>query len=276
MIYEIPRGYLSPSSIGTYLRCGLQYKFRYIDEIISPPNINLLSGKACHTGNEVYYREIIEGSGERMKPSMVVEVAQAALEDAAAEEEYRLQGQEKDDSMKSLEQATTMYINEIGQYVEPVNVEQKIEYESRCGVPIIGYIDLVMKDDDKSVLVDYKYTGKKWSANDIKNSLQFTVYTLSTGIDAFEVQNLTKATNAKKLTKPKKDGDDFSYVVDIASNLRILRHRFGDADFVHVENQIEAVAQAITAGVFIPSDMGAWNCSEKWCGYWHLCRGATH
>ena len=48
MKYEIPRGHLSASAIGTLLRCPRQYEFRYVKGVIIPPGKTLATGSIFH------------------------------------------------------------------------------------------------------------------------------------------------------------------------------------------------------------------------------------
>lgn len=49
--------HLSVSQISMYLRCSLQYWFRYIQGIKAPPNLKLTVGKAGHEGLEFENRQ---------------------------------------------------------------------------------------------------------------------------------------------------------------------------------------------------------------------------
>jgi RecB family exonuclease len=281
MKYNLPKPYLSASSINTMLRCPMQFKFRYIDNIILPPNVNMLSGSAVHKSNEFYYEDVIKGYAERMTPKMVGELTQAMMEDMAKEQEYVLAGTEKDQTMAELKNISEAYIENIGQYVTPLAVEEEIRYTSRCGVDILGFIDLSRAPNEleadkniDAVLVDYKITGKKWNGTKLKNSLQFHLYALSTGVMDIEVQNIVRTDKPIKKLPLKADPKD-ECKLDVTSNLRLLHHQFKESDFDHVENLIEGVAGMISAGIFIPCDMDAWCCNSTWCGYWGLCRGKS-
>ena len=278
MKFNLPKPYLSASAINSFIRCPMQYKFRYIDEIILPPNAALLGGSAVHAGNEGYFQDILDGCSSRMTPAMVSELAQVSLEEIAVDQGVELQGRVKDTLMSEVSIAASSYIEHIGQYITPIAVEEEIRYTSRCGVELLGYIDLTREPTEEEVLikdavvVDYKFTGKKMNLSQVENSLQFHVYAMSTEIMDIEVHNLVRST-AESKRLPNAAATLGEPVDDRASNLRILRHTYTGEEFDHIENMVESVATAISAGIFVPCDMGAWNCNDKWCGYWHLCRG---
>lgn len=278
MKFNLPKPYLSASAINSFIRCQMQYKFRYIDGIILPPNASMLGGSAVHAGNEGYFQDILDGGSSRMTPAMVAELAQVSMEEMAVEQNCPLEGEYKDVAMKEVAIASASYIENIGQYTEPLAVEEEIHYMSRCGVDILGYIDLSRAPYPHevgitdAVIVDYKFTGKKMALPQVENSLQFHLYAMATEVMDIEVHNIVRSTKPSK-TLPKGGGMPGEPVQDKASNIRVLHHRFRGDEFDHIENMIEATATAISAGNFIPCDMGAWNCNDKWCGYWHLCRG---
>ena len=45
---DLPRGYLSPSSVGMYLKCPRQFAFRYCDGLTAPPGVALVEGSSYH------------------------------------------------------------------------------------------------------------------------------------------------------------------------------------------------------------------------------------
>ena len=52
--------YLSVSQVNMYLRCPLQYMFRYIEGLKLPPKSAMTLGKSIHFGIEGNYRQKID------------------------------------------------------------------------------------------------------------------------------------------------------------------------------------------------------------------------
>ena len=52
--------HLSPTQLGMYLRCGEQYRRRYIEKEIVPPGIALIKGGSVHKAAETNFRQKIE------------------------------------------------------------------------------------------------------------------------------------------------------------------------------------------------------------------------
>ena len=265
MEYNLPKGYLSASSMATYLRCGYQYKFRYIDGIVVPPNAAMTKGKVVHNVFEKYYGTILEG-GNRMPPSEVKDMSVDFLE---KEYEKCELGNPDDDTRRELEIISETYTDNVGREIQPVAVEEEVRYQTSGGVELLAYIDLVHEKDDYSI-ADYKITGKKWNLTNLKNNLQFMVYALTTGLSDIEVHNIVRSTKTPKVfNKQAEEG-----VLDVSSNIRVLSHQFDQATQVSfLEEQIEQIAKAITVGIFVPADPSSWCCNPTWCGYWEYCRG---
>jgi hypothetical protein len=173
--------------------------------------------------------------------------------------------------MDTVQNLAATYVEHVAKDIVPLAVEEQCVATASCGVPLLAYLDLrFLRDDGTPCIADYKVTSRKWTPDKLTNSLQFSLYSMMTGIANVEVHNLLKAAPAKRtMTKPQ-DG-----VTDIAPNLRILRHAFDGSGNGHLEDIIESSARLITAGVFTPCAMDAWNCNPEWCSYWYLCRGKT-
>lgn len=248
---------------------------------MSPPEAALLMGSSAHETLEVYYKEIMKGE-EPLTPGMVSEYSVSVLEENADEVGFTLAGKEKDILTTQLEIATGSYVSHIAPGVVPIAVEEEIKYESRCGVPVLGYLDLVREATDlektilgcNTVLADYKFTNKKWSLPQLMNSLQFNLYNIATGISAIEIHNVVKTEKPSKgLKVPSADFKEPTVALDVASNIRVLRHNFAGDENTHFENLIESAAKLITSGLFMPCAPDAWCCTADWCGYYYRCRG---
>ena len=58
--------HISVSQIKMFLRCPLQYKYRYIDNLKIPPTGSLLLGSSVHSSLEGNYRQKIETKQDLM------------------------------------------------------------------------------------------------------------------------------------------------------------------------------------------------------------------
>lgn len=266
--YTLPRGYLSASAISTLQTCPKQYEFRYVHGIINPPTAALACGTVTHKTLETYYKDAMTSS-VRLTPKQAAELSRDTFADWTLDNENVMSLEEKNEIDKILPDIVETYVDKIGQFTKPKVTEQEVRMTLACGVPMLGYIDLVADNDGHDVIVDYKVKKRKMSKSDVENSLQFNFYALMTGIPDFEAHNMIKTEKKPQSRNPAEvDG-----VIDHASNLRCIKNRFDGHDAAHFEMLAETAARLITAGIFMPCAPDSWCCNDQWCGYWKLCRG---
>lgn len=279
--FDLPRGYLSASALSTLLRCPKQFEFRYIHDITSPPSAALVTGKAAHSTYEEYFSDYLQ-SKKRMTPKMVSELSVTMLDTELEASDFKLKAADYDATVADLQDITGSYVQYIGKDIEPISVEDEFRYITKCGVELLGFLDLKHKISVETPatevntslvgLIDYKITAKKWNRSKLTNSLQFNLYSLATGIEHIAIHNMIKGGKSKKLpTKPSTDEG----VTDVTSKLRVIEHKFDNLEYEHFDTMVYQAAQLITAGLFMPCDPETWCCNENWCGYWNLCRGAN-
>ena len=269
MQYELPNGHLSASALNTLLTCPRMYEFKYIDRIPTPPTASMLTGTALHKTFEEYYRTAMT-STQRYTADQIKELAATSFEDTITSEECYVTAEERSAAISTVKNLAATYVDLVAASITPLAVEEQHVHTARCGVPLLAYIDLRRQYSDGSEgIIDYKITTRKWTPDKLKNSLQFSLYAMMTGIGDIEVHNLLRAAPANRVASAKKSDD----MIDIAPDLRILRYFFDGGINDHLDNLIESAARLITSGVFMPCALDAWNCTPEWCGYWHLCRG---
>ena len=270
MQYELPNGYLSASSLNCLLTCPRQYEFKYVQRIPVAPTASMLTGTALHKALEQFYRGVIANPDNRLTPAQMAELATATLGDVLTSEEHYPKPEEVEEAGVTVRDLASAYTEHVAPTIVPLAVEEEHVFVAKCGVPILSYIDLRRRcPDGCEVICDYKVTSRKWTLDKLENSLQMHLYSMVTGIGDFEVHNLVKATPAKRSSSAKPVDD----VIDLAPNLRILRHYFDGSSNDFMEDLIERAAKLITSGVFMPCAMDAWCCNPDWCSYWNICRG---
>ena len=284
--FILPRPYLSASAISNLLKCQRKFEFDYIENRPRKTSPAQLVGLVGHSTFESYYTDKLKGSylltGEQMS-----ELAITFLEDKLLESEFS-EPVDKDALIPSIKNTTTDYINFVGVPTTPKVVEEEIRYKSRCGVEILGYVDLIREPNEhelaastsqetaappSEILADYKITGKKWPLANLTKSLQFHLYAMATGIQSVEIQNVV---NSKKKGTPKQTSVEhfLQPEQDLSSNIRLLRHTFPTSSFDHIERIIEGAAKIITAGNFMPTDPSNWWCDPRFCDHYQECRGS--
>ena len=273
MKYELPHGYLSASSIGMLQMCPKQFEFRYVKNIVIPPGKALVMGSSIHKVFETYYADAMSSSS-RLTPAQVAELTGDVFEEWLDGNENTLTDADKKEAHALLPGMTSLYVETIGRHIKPLAVEQEIRFETGDGVPLLAYVDLRHEKLDAETgqayegIADYKVTSKRWDAGRLRNSLQFNLYSLMTGIGDIEIHNLLKE-SGRAMKRPSTDPS----ITDYATNLRVLRHRFDGSQTSHFEELVESAARLVTSGVFMPCDPTSWACTPEWCGEWGLCRG---
>ena len=282
--FNLPKDYLSASSIATAMQCGWKFYYRYIENISTPSSGAATMGKITHKVYEKYYSDKISNPFAVLNGTQMADLSVDILNEELKDTEVAGTEFNKDAIIPTLKNITEGYVNIVGTKTTPKVVETEIRYKSKCGVDILGYIDLIREKNEfeaavenfqfSEIIADYKITGKKWAAGNLTHSLQFQLYALATGISRVEIHNVVnspKIISAKEIS-PEKYLDQQQ---DVGTGIRLLRESF-PTENEYMERVIASVAGSISAGNFMPTDPSNWWCSEKFCGYYHMCRGANH
>lgn len=246
--------HLSASSLYTWNTCPRQYYYRYIRGLKEPPKGVMILGGASHVGNEVNYRQKMQ-TREDLPVSQVQEVVADAFHKKVQEAKDYSDGVkwENADPGAVLDQSVDcagVHVMDIAPLVQPVSVEEKVEYQVNDELKLVGFIDVI---DDKGTIIDNKYVGKAPPQSDADQNLQLTCYSTMT--------NSTGAVDNVRLDAVVKNKTP---VAKMVSSQRTEKQR--EAFIHHVLN----VFDAIKKGSFVERTQG-WHCSEKHCGYWHRC-----
>lgn len=255
---HLPRGYLSVSQVSMYLRCGMQYKFRYVDELIRPPGVALVEGSAMHKALEVGLREKMT-SGKVAPLDVMLDAWQDTWKEKKKEVvDWGESSNETERTVETRAQALVgKYHAEHLPQRNPAGVEQRFwTMIGETRTPVLGYIDLVdletVSGIPGSTVVDHKVVRAAKSQAETDSDIQLTIYAYVTktprvGFDSF-----------CKTKKPQ---------IKTTRSLRTLQ------DFKWATYIFDTVAQNISKGFFMPTNPANWVCSPKFCGYYDICRG---
>lgn len=242
--------YLSVTQIKMYLRCPLQYKFRYIDGLKIPPASCLTLGKSIHSALEANYSQKIKTKTD-LSLEQVRDIFSDRWENEAKEtvfEDGEKPGQVKDEGVGLL----NVYHREVSPFIQPKVVEKAFELSfENVNYALKGYIDLV---DHADVIIDHKTTKRCMQEDVVSQDLQLTCYALAyrhvLGIREralrFDVMVRNKRPKIQQLVTTRKEED-------IARFLKIIAY----------------VSKAIESGIFYPIE--GYMCGT--CGYVQRCRG---
>jgi putative RecB family exonuclease len=167
--------HLSVTQLSMYLRCPLQYFFRYACGLKTPPTGDMTLGRTVH---EV----IAENYRQKMKTRQDLPVSQLVdmfsdrwehqIEETAFDGEDK-PGLLKDDGIRLV----GLYHKAIAPTVQPVEVEREFLVETGAtSLPLKGYIDLI---DDKGTIVDHKTAKRSYPEDAAEKDIQLTAYAMA-------------------------------------------------------------------------------------------------
>lgn len=254
--------YLSVTQLEMFAKCGEQYRRRYIEKQRIPPGVALVRGGAVHSAAEANLKQKIETAVD-LKPSQVVEIADAAFSQRIAEGGLLLNPEEAARGMKVVageardtvaRLARLHAITQAPDY-QPVAVEEAVRVRlPNSSRDLLCVIDVV---DDQNRITDFKSTTKAPSQKDADQSIQLTAYHLAWGTK-------TRLPPSELRIDAAIDGST-SQRREVLKTVRTAEH------VNSLGARFSATNQAIEAGSFPPAAIGTWWCSARWCGYWSTC-----
>jgi len=247
------------SMLGMLERCPMQFYYRYVEGIVIPPAVAMVTGTGTHRSVERdMTRKIETGKLEdldRLK-DIAAEAVKAEFSKGVTvddEEKERPLTELRDDSIRTAQELGALHHAELAPTLKPVAVERKWVLNLE-GYPydLGGTLDI----QEAGSIRDTKTSKKTKNQAEADNSQQLTMYALAGKVidqkmpPALYLDNLVALKTPKLVSFPtKRDQQD----------LDILLRR------------VERAIEVIDAGKFMPCDPTNWVCSPKWCGYWTRC-----
>jgi len=257
--------HISPSQMEMYPRCGEQYRRRYPEGEIIPPNVPLLIGGGYHAGAQINFEQKIY-SHEDLPVAEIVDAAVAGFEGRVMADGFLLTDEESGKNPKNvlgeakdqLSQLAEVHAKKQAPDYQPI----AIEHRWRIVLPdathdLVGVTDLC---DDQQRVIDLKTAAKreseKWPTK-ADTSVQLTSYAA-----AYALANhgdFPSEVRLDVLTKTKTPAR------------QVLSSTRSAADLVPLVKRINTMLTGIQRGIFMPASPGDWVCSPRWCGYWPTC-----
>lgn len=281
---------LSPSALNTYLKCGVLFRYTYIDGRRQPPAFAMVMGTGLHAGVEAHMKEKIK-TGEDPALDLAVN---AAVEGLHKELDTRAKmiadtGMDPDpdpeENPQSIEtkviEGITTFHTEAAPAIMPLEAEGSIRIpmndpRNPDGPPmaiLTGRKDLVARPIDvvegkpvgfakttKKAILDVKFQKNKPTESDVLKSTQLMTYYVAQ--KAEDQGDAPVQVGLVGVTKTKKPQVVTAVAVPTAEDeLRLMR-------------QIGRVLDGIKKGVYLPAPPPpfSWWCSEKSCGFWKECK----
>lgn len=246
------------STLGMALRCGEQFRRRYIEGEIIPPGVAAIRGTSVHKANEVNLNAKIK-TGKDEPLDVLLDAAEDTFYKTSADGIY-LSRAEIPEKKKILEksltealQLTTTYHQTVAPEIIPKHVERKFVIDAGFSMPLAGIMDI--EQDGK--VDDIKTSGMKWPEGRIKQEIQPTFYSF-----AYEHEFGQRPDFRYHILIPYKSGAQ-RQVQDFTAT---------DMDYNVLRARIGVLEGILKTGLFVPAHPGSWWCCEKWCGYWSTCK----
>lgn len=242
---------LSSSSVATFLRCGQQWKYAYVDGIKSPPSVRQVIGIAAHRAIEVNMAQKVDSLVDLPRDEVL-----DAFSDSFDEE---IEGWEPSDDEETPEKGKDsgallvgMARDHVLPRIQPLLVEEPVQMMVG-DVPYSGVLDLV---DSKGRVHDWKTTKRRPTVTAGLHILQMTGYALGYRIASDQKETEVVLNHFIRTKVP-------SYL-PVASGGPVT-----DEAIRTFSRIVRDVSAQISAGNFLPNGLMSGACS--WCGYTDIC-----
>lgn len=279
----LPKGYLSPSQIGMFLKCPRSWELAYVQRKPRKTVARMFQGVFVHSAAEAVLKARLTSG---VLPPL--ELATDTFSDEFEKSKNLIEDWEdgNEGSVKDTGIACTRaYYRDAAPTATPVAVEKTVttvikSEDGRIRLPVLGRIDSIQavtaNEEDYQGLRekvasgaettaltrplrvhDLKVTTNKWSPAMLENNLQFAMYAGIEHVPEVQVDMVVKG--RAKVPNPRYEA---------------LTGVVTQAHVAHVMKVVEGVGKQIALGHFPMTDPSNWWCAEKGCSMWVHCRGA--
>jgi len=170
--HQSPVTYLSYSQIDTFTTCPLQYRYRYVQRLPTPPSAALTFGTVMHNTLRDFYQLAKQDQQPGQKDLL------ALLEKNWSSQGFKTKAHEKKMKQQGVRLLKNFYQKSYDPKNLPLALEQSFAIRISPTLKIGGRLDRVDRQAGKLEIIDYK-TGRVWEQKRVDNSLQMSVYALA-------------------------------------------------------------------------------------------------
>lgn len=259
--------HLSPSQISMYLKCSLQWFWRYHEGIIIPPKGIMTQSNSIHTAIEGNFKQKIDTFID-LPTSDVLDIFSTDFNERKHETAWYKDEKPamfKDEGYSLLKG----YQKLIAPTIQPSYVEHKFEIHfDNFDIPLIGRMDLIHNE----IIADNKTTGKSPSVimKEADSSLQLTAYALAYRA---EFHRPEKGVSIIALFRPKEEKEQIPHPFTKKTektkevNVRNFPTTRNEKAINRYLKLMAYVKHAIENDIYHPCDPSNWWCSSQFCGY---------
>lgn len=268
------------SGIELMSMCGVAFQHRYLDRKPEPRSVAMVVGSAVDRAVSADEMAKVE-TGSLLAEEAVRDLAHDALVD-----EWKNGTEVKVDGATSFKNELPVAVSEedaddgwtpgMGDAIDasvdlaafhhrvvaptlcPTHVQRKwvLDVEG-LDIQVAGAIDI----QQGLVSINDTKTSAKSPQKDLADkSLQLSMYALAVYRMDGAFPRFVQLNKIVRTPKRK----DLKYVP--------LQSTRGPENMPHLLARIEAAANTVQSGVFTPADLNHWKCSERYCGFWNVCR----
>ena len=271
--------HLSYSQLQMYLRCGMQYYFRYILGLKEPPALAPTAGTAGHNAVEADGRRKIR-TGMNMALDEMLDYFSSTFDQKTEEVELK-PDEDKGETKDAIVASLATYHANIAPKMIPLQVERAFTLQIEGVRPVQGRIDAitlatkrvpVWQETGKAEIWDNKFTMSRRTKSqlEVDTSPQLSTYDM-----AFE-QETGKPPRTVGLIQFMPPGRDHirypAQVTVIPRSPELMTAEARAKRKARTIHQYQTAEAGIAAGIFIPTD-NAMTCG--WCGYRERCQFAS-
>jgi len=250
---NLPNTHISVSAVSTYLRCPLQYYWRYVHGLKIPPKSEQAFGTATHRTIATNFRQKID-THEDYGPEDFAGIWATEFRNLIPEIQWE-EGEKPDEIVDEGVAIARLYAQQVSPTIQPMLVEHEVNVElPSIGTTLKGVIDVL---DDSGSIIDTKTTKRTPQEDAIKHDLQMTTYSL---LHRIELASQEKQLRMDYLVRTK------------TPKVIILRDEPRSEQAIQrLLRMYSAVCQAIRSGSYWPNPHN-FMCNPNGCGYWEICQ----
>jgi len=261
--WVLPVEHLSASSLGMLQRCPEQFRQRYILGRKMRPGVGLVLGSACHTTTGHNFAQKVTSGVDvpvtEMEQFFSDQAWPAAVSDNGGVDEILWKERSADQTRAVGEGMISLYHGQVSPRIQPEAIETKFSIAlPLVPVPVIGYVDLLVKDGP---VVDLKTSSKRVKSVQGKWETQNRLYKLFTGRAAD--WHILASTKTPSVTTPLEE-----------PALRSEHSSDQDVETIRNVQRLAWLANALLTK-FGPDDpwptTGVFNEHCGWCGFRPVC-----
>lgn len=257
---KLPLDFLSSTQIDMYLRCPMQYYYRYRLGKKIPPPWSMYVGRCGHKALDFNFEQKVKTYSD-LDFETIGDVYNDEFTNNPARDGVNWQGENegvvKDKGYGSLQNYFT--VEKAQEKIQPLAVQKKIDIQfENKNYGIRAYLDIVTIDKEVG---DFKFSLKRPSDDQLANDTQMTIYGIS---HLYEYKTLPAALW-------------LDYLISLQSGPKyarypIIRSREHYSSMLEdIGNIAEDISMRCKTDIWFRNKKGWW-CSPKSCGYYLLCR----